>query len=100
MTWSYFIIFAIISVICWTVGAVASWKGKKTMAYALIGIGLAVFFTYILYMWINLERPPLRTMERHGCGIAFSCHWQASSSTVAGIINGYSHSVACWLQCL
>lgn len=45
MTWSYFIIFAIISVICWTVGAVASWKGKKTMAYALTGIGLAVFFT-------------------------------------------------------
>ncbi len=62
MTWSYFIIFAIISVICWTVGAVASWKGKKTMAYALTGIGLAVFFTYILCMWINLERPPLRTM--------------------------------------
>ena len=62
MTWSYFIIFAIISVICWTVGAVASWKEKKTMAYALTGIGLAVFFTYILCMWINLERPPLRTM--------------------------------------
>ena len=62
MTWSYFIIFAIISVICWAVGAVASWKGKKTMAYALTGIGLAVFFTYILCMWINLERPPLRTM--------------------------------------
>lgn len=47
MTWSYFIIFAIISVICWAVGAVASWKGKKTMAYTLTGIGLAVFFTYI-----------------------------------------------------
>ena len=31
MTWSYFIIFAIISVICWAVGAVASWKEKKTM---------------------------------------------------------------------
>ena len=55
MTWSYFIIFAIISVVCWAVGAVASWKGKKTMAYALTGIGLAVFFTYILCMWINLE---------------------------------------------
>lgn len=51
MTWSYFIIFAIISVICWAVGAVASWKGKKTMAYALTGIGLAVFFTYyIMYV--------------------------------------------------
>ena len=62
MTWSYFIIFAIISIICWTVGAVASWKEKKTMAYTLTGIGLAVFFTYILCMWINLERPPLRTM--------------------------------------
>ena len=32
------------------------------MAYALTGIGLTVFFAYILFMWISLERPPLRTM--------------------------------------
>ena len=44
MTWSYFIIFAIISVICWAVGATAAWKEKKAMAYALTGIGLTVFF--------------------------------------------------------
>lgn len=62
MTWSYFIIFAIISVICWAVGATAAWKEKKAMAYALTGIGLTVFFAYILFMWISLERPPLRTM--------------------------------------
>ena len=43
MTWSYFIIFAIISVICWAVGATAAWKEKKAMAYALTGIGLTVF---------------------------------------------------------
>ena len=62
MTWSYFIIFAIISVICWAVGATAAWKEKKAIAYALTGIGLTVFFAYILFMWISLERPPLRTM--------------------------------------
>ena len=51
-----------ISVICWAVGATAAWKEKKAMAYALTGIGLTVFFAYILFMWISLERPPLRTM--------------------------------------
>lgn len=53
MTWSYFIIFAIISVICWAVGATAAWKEKKAIAYALTGIGLTVFFAYILFMWIK-----------------------------------------------
>ena len=62
MTWNYFIIFAMISVICWAVGATAAWKEKKAMAYALTGIRLTVFFAYILFMWISLERPPLRTM--------------------------------------
>ena len=62
MTWNYFIIFAIISVVCWIIGAIASWKEKKTLTFVFTSLGLAVFFSYILLMWITLERPPLRTM--------------------------------------
>lgn len=62
MGWNYFILFAIVSVLLWTMGAYVAWKDKRSMAFALTGAGLAVFFAYILMMWIALERPPLRTM--------------------------------------
>ena len=62
MTWSHFIFFAIVAVVLWVAGAVAAWKDKKTVAYATTVAGLAVFFTYIVGMWMSLERPPLRTM--------------------------------------
>ena len=50
------------SVVCWIIGAIASWKEKKTLTFVFTSLGLAVFFSYILLMWITLERPPLRTM--------------------------------------
>ena len=62
MTWSHFIIFASVAVVLWAIGAVAAWKGKKAVAYATTIAGLAVFFAYIVGMWMSLERPPLRTM--------------------------------------
>ena len=62
MTWEYFIYFAIAAVLLWAVGAWAAWKDKTTLAYTSTIVGLAVFFTFILAMWISLEHPPLRTM--------------------------------------
>ena len=62
ITWEHFIYFAITAVLLWAVGAWAAWRDKKTVAYTSTIIGLAVFFCYILLMWISLERPPLRTM--------------------------------------
>ena len=62
ITWEHFIYFAITAVLLWAVGAWAAWRDKKTLAYTTTIIGLAVFFCYILLMWISLERPPLRTM--------------------------------------
>ena len=62
MDWSYFIYFAIASVLLWSVGAWAAWKDKTGMVYTTTVIGLLVFFSFILSMWISLERPPLRTM--------------------------------------
>ncbi len=62
MIWSYFIVFALLSVALWTTGAWAAWRNRRRLAFAATGLGLAVFFAYIFIMWITLERPPLRTM--------------------------------------
>ena len=62
MIWSYFIVFALLSVALGTTGAWAAWRNRRQLAFAVTGLGLAVFFAYILIMWITLERPPLRTM--------------------------------------
>ena len=62
VSWEQFIYFAIAAVLLWAVGAWAAWREKVSMAYTSTVIGLAVFFSFILMMWISLERPPLRTM--------------------------------------
>ena len=62
MIWSYFIIFAVVSVVLWAVGAWGAWRNRRILSFTTTGLGLAVFFAYILIMWITLERPPLRTM--------------------------------------
>ena len=95
MTWNYFIIFAIISVVCWIIGAIASWKEKKTLTFVFTSLGLAIFFSYILLMWITLERPPLRTMGETRL-------WYSFFLPLAGIIttDGYYHSAPYWPQFL
>ena len=62
MDWSYFVYFAIVSVVLWVIGAWAAWKDKAGVAFGATGAGLLVFFCFIVMMWISLERPPLRTM--------------------------------------
>ena len=62
MSWEHFIYFAIVSILCWAYGAYAAWKDKTKTAYTSTGLGLLVFFAFIIAMWISLERPPLRTM--------------------------------------
>ena len=62
MSWEQFIYFAVVAVVLWGVGAWAAWKNKTLLANAATILGLAVFFVFILSMWISLDRPPLRTM--------------------------------------
>ena len=62
MNWDYFIYFAIVAVLFWAAGAFAAWRNKTGIASASTVLGLLVFFSFILSMWISLERPPLRTM--------------------------------------
>ena len=62
MSWEQFIYFAMAAILLWAIGAWAAWKGKTGFAYTATIVGLVVFFSFILSMWISLERPPLRTM--------------------------------------
>ena len=62
MSWEHFIYFAIVAVVLWAAGAFAAWRDKRRMAYTATIIGLAVFFAFIVGIWLSLHRPPLRTM--------------------------------------
>ena len=63
MSWDLFVWFALGAVLCWAVGAFFAWKGGRSVpVYVFTLAGLAVFFAFILGMWISLERPPLKTM--------------------------------------
>ena len=62
MSWDSFIYYALVSGLCWLAGAIWAFREKRSMAMTFTGLGSLVFFVYIIGMWINLERPPLRTM--------------------------------------
>ncbi len=79
MSWNLFIWFALGAVILWALGAFFAWKGRKDLVYAFTLTGIAVFFAFILGMWISLERPPLRTMGETRL-------WYSFFLPVAGII--------------
>ena len=62
MSWDAFIYFALTSIILWTIGAAAAWKGRRKLTIKATGLGLVVFFAFILSMWMTLKHPPLRTL--------------------------------------
>lgn len=62
MSWDSFVIFAVLSIAFWLSGAVFALKGNRRPAVILITIGLCVYTTFITGFWINLGRPPLRTI--------------------------------------
>src|SRR5574344_1878945 len=61
--WNYFILYAVIAAVLWTIGATASYKkAKPWLVYSSTVLGLTVFLLYIILMWKELGRPPMRTM--------------------------------------
>ncbi len=64
MTWSNFIWFAVPSAALWiTSGAIIyRSKGGEKIANALMIMGILLFASFIALFWINLQRPPMRTM--------------------------------------
>ena len=65
MSWAYFEYFAFISIILWIV-AMAFYIPRRPKFHragtVLVVIGLLVFGAFITKLWINLERPPMRTL--------------------------------------
>ena len=54
MSWDYFALFAIVALLFWGLGAFAAWRGKRpVVVYTLTCLGLAVFFSFIVGMWIS-----------------------------------------------
>ena len=90
MTWDLFAYFALSSVLCWAAGAFFAWKGQGPKVYAFSFAGLAIYFAFILGMWISLERPPLRTMGE-------TRMWYSFFLALAGIIV-YSRWHYKWIQ--
>lgn len=99
MSWDVFIYFAAAAVILWAVGAIFAWAGKRSSAIINYSLGILVFFSFILSMWISLERPPLRTMGETRlwysfflavAGMIVYCRWKykwiLSFSTVMALV--------------
>lgn len=99
MSWDVFIWFAAAAVILWALGAVQAWIGKRSSAIINYGLGILVFFSFILAMWITLERPPLRTMGETRlwysfflavAGMIVYCRWKykwiLSFSTIMSLV--------------
>lgn len=64
MTWNEFIWFAIPSIIFWlgAAGVVYNKRVGERAANILMVLGIVTFAAFITLFWIELERPPLRTM--------------------------------------
>ena len=62
MTWSFFPYFAIASVLLWLFGAISAWRDKSRGAFGFTAAGIALFFTFIVGLWLTMHHPPLRTM--------------------------------------
>lgn len=71
MIWNYFIIFSLLALLLWAGGSYDAWKGRSRRAAALTVGGLLVFLVFIILLWVELRRPPLRTMGETRMWYAF-----------------------------
>ena len=63
MSWQHLIWFAAAAVVCWLSGAVLAFRSRRAWTATAVSLcGSAVFFAFIVGMWLSLERPPMRTM--------------------------------------
>ena len=62
MNWDSLGMYALVSGICWVIGAYGAFCNHRKVAVGVTGLGSLVFFLFIVGLWMSLERPPLRTM--------------------------------------
>ncbi len=87
ISWDTFIYFASAAGLCWIAGAALAFIRQQRYAIAASAAGTLVFMTFIIGLWISLERPPLRTMGETrlwysfflsviGIGLYYKCRYQ------------------------
>ena len=81
MSWEHFVYFAVASVLLWIWGAWAAWKDNKKQTYYTTIAGLLIFFSFIVMMWISLERPmaiqmDIVVLDPHGSRVYLHQHLQ------------------------
>lgn len=62
MSWESFILYALVAALCWVSGAFLAFKERRRGALVASGIGSFVFLSFMVGLWMSLERPPLRTL--------------------------------------
>lgn len=67
MTWSEFPLFAASATLLWIAGIIIIYaagksKSRENSGIALVNLGIAALALFIVLFWINLDRPPLRTL--------------------------------------
>ncbi len=77
MSWEYFILFAVVALICWSLGAFTAWKGTEAgmdLWFYFVGTGYLLQFYYLAcgFLW-NVLR--CGRWERRVCGIPSFCRW-------------------------
>lgn len=63
MTWNEFIWFALPAMLLWAVsGILVNTKTNRRVVNVLSAAGIVGFASFIVLLWVSLERPPMRTM--------------------------------------
>ncbi|MBQ0006481.1 MAG: cytochrome c biogenesis protein CcsA [Alistipes sp.] len=62
MTWFLFPLFAISALFFWCIASFFAWTGRTKAVHFCYITGIVIYFSFILGIWLFLERPPLRTM--------------------------------------
>ncbi|MDL2277073.1 cytochrome c biogenesis protein CcsA [Parabacteroides sp. OttesenSCG-928-G07] len=62
MTWNEFLWFAVPAIVCWLSAGALVYLNREKLADVLMVLGIGIFAAFIVAFWIELERPPMRTM--------------------------------------
>jgi len=66
MIWINFPAYALAALVAWSLALamnrLSRVRGNTLIANGLVGVGLAVMATFVVTLWLSLDRPPIRTL--------------------------------------
>ncbi len=72
MAWNEFMWFALPALICWAVAAMTVYRSSwRVAAEVSMAVGIVAVVTFIVVLWVDLGRPPLRTLGETRLWYAF-----------------------------